>query len=128
MNAVVLLGHGSRAAGVAEQMEWIARLLASSLAGMVVRAAHRELCEPSLEQVVKELVEQGHRRIVVVPYFLHLGNHLQHDIPEQLAALERAYPNVQFALAEHLGFDERFVPVLKDRVTSALERARETIR
>lgn len=121
MSAVIVLGHGSRATGVAEQMDEVARALAAQLQGMAVRAAHRELCEPSLEAVVGELVGEGHRTIVVLPYFLHLGNHLQRDIPEQIEALRQAHPTIEFALAEHLGFDERFVPVLKDRVDSALK-------
>lgn len=124
MSAVIVLGHGSRATGVAEQMEQVAKSLAAQLQGTAVRAAHRELCEPSLEAVVDELAGEGHQTIVILPYFLHLGNHLQRDIPEQIEALRQAHPGIEFALAEHLGFDERFVPVLKDRVDAALQMAR----
>lgn len=123
MNAVIVLGHGSRATGVAEQMDQVAAALAARLRDMVVRSAHRELCEPSLEAVVDEVVQGGSRRIVIVPYFLHLGNHLQKDIPEQLDALRRAHPHVEFVLADHLGFDERFVAVLEDRVNAALVKS-----
>lgn len=123
MNAVIVLGHGSRASGVTEQMDQVATALGARLRGMIVRAAHRELCEPSLEAVVAELVQGGCQRVVVVPYFLHLGNHLQKDIPEQLDALRQSYPGVEFVLAEHLGFDDRFVAILEDRVNVALGKS-----
>jgi sirohydrochlorin ferrochelatase len=119
-SAVVLLGHGSRAEGVSERMLDVARALAACVPTMTVRAAHRELCEPTLEQVVAELVVSGANRIVVLPYFLHLGLHIQHDIPVQLSNLRERYPEVEFVLAEHLGYDERLVPVLLERLSAAL--------
>jgi sirohydrochlorin ferrochelatase len=118
--AVVLLGHGSRAEGVSERMAEVARALAARVPSMTVRAAHRELCEPTLEQVADELVASGVHRIVVLPYFLHLGLHIQHDIPVQLSNLRGLHPGVQFVLAEHLGYDERLVPVLIERLSAAL--------
>jgi sirohydrochlorin cobaltochelatase len=120
MNAVVLLGHGSRAEGVSRSLEQVAEALSVRLPTMHVRAAHRELCEPSLEQVVAELAACGVQRVIVLPYFLHLGLHILKDVPEQLAALRCAYPNVELVLAEHLGYDERVVPVLLDRLATAL--------
>lgn len=121
MSAVIVLGHGSVAAGVAEQMDHVAARLAARLPHMRVRAAHRELCEPLFEKVVAEVVAQGCRRIVVLPYFLHRGNHLQKDIPTQLAALRVSYPETTFVLAEPLGFDDRIVPILEDRVRAAFQ-------
>jgi sirohydrochlorin cobaltochelatase len=120
MNGVILLGHGSRAEGAGISLEHIARALALRLPTMAVRAAHRELCEPTLEFVVAELAASGVRRIVVLPYFLHRGLHMQEDIPEQLAVLRRNHPAVQLVLAEHLGYDDRLVGILLDRLAAAV--------
>jgi sirohydrochlorin ferrochelatase len=122
MSAVIVLGHGSLASGVPEQMDQVANALAMRLPHLTVRAAHRELCEPNFESVAADLVRQGHARIVVLPYFLHNGHHLQRDIPEQLSALRVAFPNTDFVLAEHLGFDDRILPVLEDRLRVAMQQ------
>jgi sirohydrochlorin ferrochelatase len=120
MIAVVLLGHGSRAAGVSQAMAQVACALTAHLPNMLVRAAHRELCEPSLEQVVRELSVNGVERIVVLPFFLHQGLHMQEDIPRQIEALRREQPHLQLVCADHIGYDDRLVAILQDRVTAAL--------
>jgi sirohydrochlorin cobaltochelatase len=120
MNAVVLLGHGSRAPGVSERMNDLTAALARTLPSIAVRAAHRELCEPALESVVEELVMSGVRKIVILPFFLHFALHMQEDIPNQLEALRGTYPDVELVLAEHLGFDERRIPILRDRLRTAM--------
>jgi sirohydrochlorin ferrochelatase len=117
--AIIVLDHGSRGVNGARDTERVASDLALRLPQQTVRIAHRELSEPSLEQVVRALVAEGSLRIVVLPYFLHLGVHVQKDLPEQLDALKKEYPSVELVLAEHLGYDERLVDMLFDRFVSA---------
>jgi sirohydrochlorin ferrochelatase len=121
--AIVVLGHGSRANESALSMVKIVDRLAQQLPNQVVRIAHRELCTPTLETVVAELIEQGLRRIVILPYFLHLGLHLRRDIPAQLEALRRTYPLIQFIVAEHLGYDDRLADILIDRISAVASLA-----
>lgn len=121
MNVVILLDHGSRAEGSAQNVQRVAAALTARVPTIPVLVAHRELCEPSLEQVVAQVVAQGAQRITILPYFLHFGLHMQEDVPGQLAALRSTYPKVSFILAEHLGYDERLVDILQDRLTTALD-------
>jgi sirohydrochlorin ferrochelatase len=116
--AIVVLGHGSRANESALSMAKIVERLARQLPNQVVRIAHRELCPPTLETVVADLVEQGLRRIVILPYFLHLGLHLRRDIPDQLEALRKVFPFVDFIVTEHLGYDDRLADILLDRLSA----------
>jgi sirohydrochlorin ferrochelatase len=102
-------------------MEQLATALQRRLPRMSVRAAHMELCEPGLSTVAAQLASAGARRIVVLPYFLHLGNHLQRDIPALLEELRLRFPTVEFLLGAPLGLDERIVSVLQDRLTDVLQ-------
>lgn len=113
--ALVILGHGSRAAGAADDMEQVASALRSRHPGTVIRVAHMELCEPTLEAVIGELAGLGHSDILVLPYFLHRGNHLREDIPGLLRELATRHPSVRLILGRHLGYDDAIVDVVEAR-------------
>lgn len=41
--------------------------------------------------------------MVVAPYFLSKGRHIQDDIPALVAAAQQQYPNVSCSIAEPIG-------------------------
>lgn len=117
-DGIVVLGHGSRAPQAGELLEWVARKLGERLACPVM-AASLQFNRPNLEECCHRLAEAGASRIVVAPYFLFKGNHMQQDIPGELAALEKQLPGVRIILADPLGADERLVEVIRQRVAEA---------
>lgn len=118
--AVVLLGHGSRAPGASEAMEDVARQLRERRAERI-EVAHMELCEPSLETVVRRLHVDGIRRIAIVPYFLHHGVHLREDIPGILDGIRDGLPGMEIALGPSLGSDRAIVDLVERRLEQAIE-------
>ncbi len=84
----------------------------------LVAPAFLELAEPTIEQAVHGCIERGANRIVLLPYFLSAGVHVQRDLQLHRDRLAQAYPHAVVALAEPLGRH----PLLVDIV---LERARE---
>ncbi|MHB8793681.1 MAG: precorrin-8X methylmutase [Thermoleophilia bacterium] len=111
---VVVLGHGSRAPGALEVLNWVAEQLAERLM-MPVMAASLQFNKPSLDDSCRELVAAGARRVVVAPYFLFTGNHMMKDIPEILDRLREELPGTEFILADALGADDLMVEVLARR-------------
>ena len=118
-DGVILLGHGSRAPQAAELLDWVAAELAGRLP-CPVAAASLQFNRPTLEECCRQMASAGGRRIVVAPYFLFEGNHMQKDIPGELAALESRLPGVRIILARPLGADGRLVDVIRARVMAAL--------
>ncbi|MEN9307045.1 MAG: cobalamin [Fibrobacterota bacterium] len=118
MNAVVVLGHGSRAPGASEAMERIARVLRGRRPERI-EVAHMELADPSLAVVLQRLHGDGFRHVVVVPYFLHHGIHLREDIPGILDAVRARCPELEIVTAPHLGFDDALVDVVEKRMEQA---------
>lgn len=112
---VVLLGHGSRAPGAERGIEQAAKDLAMATCWSV-RVAHMELASPSLEDVVDELAGTGVERIRVVPYFLHVGIHLQQDIPGILDEIGVKHPGLKLELTPPLGYDISLARILERRV------------
>ena len=82
----------------------------------LVNVGFMECNEPSIPDAIDELVGQGAKSVVAVPYFLHTGNHVADDLPTALEVAQRKYPNVKFSMGDYLGHDEVIADVLMDRV------------
>jgi sirohydrochlorin ferrochelatase len=113
--AVILIGHGSRAAGADDDMERIAARLRTKSDGIV------ETCRMSgrgipFDKVFESCVERGSKEIIVLPYFLHFGIHLREDIPEILRKAAQEYPEIRLVLGRHLGYDDALVDLVAKRI------------
>lgn len=120
--AVVVLGHGSRAAGAAGALKAIADRLGNSL-DFPVRAASLQFNRPTLAECCRDLVSAGKKHVIIAPYFLFNGNHIRQDIPEEIEALSREFPEVEFTLAAGLGEDGRLADILEQRVLEAMDQS-----
>ena len=66
--------------------------------GLTVEAAFLGGGEPDLRGAIGRLAGAGTRRVIVIPYFLTLGLHLQRDLPELVREAGAAYPNMEIEL------------------------------
>lgn len=117
---VVVLGHGSRSSGAAKALERLTGQLEKKL-GCTVMPASLQFNRPTLADSCRELAAQGVTIIVIAPYFLFNGNHLQKDIPNEIEAIRSELPHVELILAEHLGEDQSLVELLERRVVAAAD-------
>ena len=98
----------------------MAEALASRGEFSIIESAHMELAEPTLGQAVGKCVQAGASRIVVVPYFLAMGNHMTRDVPELVEEARAEHSGIEISLAEPLGLDERMINIVLDRAKAAL--------
>ncbi len=115
-NAVVVLGHGSRAKEADSVFKQIVEMVKGKVSCDIVKGAAMELAEPSLEQTVAEIVEQGVKEINIIPLFLFPGIHIQEDIPKLITELEAEYPEVQFNFGENIGAHEKVAEIIAERI------------
>jgi sirohydrochlorin ferrochelatase len=113
--AVILIGHGSRAAGADDDMEKIAAGLRAKLGGIVVTCRMSGRGIP-FDEAFDQCVRQGAKSVIVLPYFLHFGVHLREDIPEILRENGRKHPDVCLVLGKHLGYDDVLVTLVAKRI------------
>lgn len=114
--AVLLIGHGSRAEQAGEGMDRVAALIRDRGEFPIVDTGFLQLCPPTIEEAVKRCIGQGAVRIWMVPYFLHAGIHIREDLPQIVGALRREYPEVQMTLGEAFGGDPLLAEVVLNRV------------
>lgn len=120
---IVVLGHGSRAS-VAEANKVafeIASMIQARSGDNLVETAimNRESGLAGINDAVHKLVAKGANKITIAPLFLANGVHIQIDIPEEIAELQKEYPNIPIKMASHMGSDPRLADILWERIQEA---------
>lgn len=119
--AVIVLAHGSqRTSATAYGMAEVRDRLQARFPALPVRLAFFEFLQPTLEDVARELAEQGRTHAVVLPYFLFDGKEIKFDIPAEIAQVRRLVPGLDLRQARNLGVDARLVEHVAGRVEGAL--------
>ncbi len=114
--AVLIVAHGSRRAESNEEVRRLAARVAEQLAAdpaiLCVESAFLELAEPDIGAGIDRCVARGAREVIVLPYFLAAGRHVQQDIPEWVQAARDRHPEVCIVLGPHLGASEELAALL----------------
>lgn len=114
--AVILMGHGSRVPGADSGMEQVARSIRERLQGIMVETCSMSMLGPRFGEVFEQCVGRGADKVIVIPYFLHFGAHMQEDIPEILLEKAKQFPGVNLIMGKHLGFDEKLTDLVIKRI------------
>jgi len=105
MKYLLLVAHGSRREESNTEIADLARRLAAVAGDHFdgVRHAYLELAEPSIPAGIDACVEAGADEVVILPYFLAAGRHVQEDIPALVSDKQAEYPDRQLRIAPYLG-------------------------
>jgi sirohydrochlorin ferrochelatase len=118
---VVIVDHGSKRSAANEALDDVVRMYRSARDDCYVTKAHMELASPSILDAVRECRDvAGVDTVIVAPYFLSNGRHVQEDIPQLVAEAAEA-TGVRCVVAGHLGLDAGLVNLIMERVDTALE-------
>jgi sirohydrochlorin ferrochelatase len=115
----VVFAHGSRVETANQAVRAVAAELARAGGFENVEAAFLELGRPDLDGAVTRLAQRGVRRVVVIPYFLTLGTHLERDLPRLVADISHKYKELTIAVTAPLDGHAGLVEILLDRANRA---------
>jgi sirohydrochlorin cobaltochelatase len=113
-SALVLFAHGARDPRWAAPFQRLQHMVQQSRPEVDVRLAFLELMQPSLPDLVAELVAKGTDRISLVPVFLGQGGHVLRDLPVMTEQLRKQYPQLQLHVVQAAGEDELVLQALRD--------------
>jgi sirohydrochlorin ferrochelatase len=119
MTGFIVFAHGSRIESANQAVREVAAQMARS-GDHAVEAAFLELGVPDLTRATELLVARGAKRIIVIPYFLTLGTHMQRDLPRLAQDASRAHGNIEMQITAPLDGHPALVQALLDRATEAL--------
>jgi sirohydrochlorin ferrochelatase len=112
-SAIVVFGHGSSVPSANEAVRVIAARAAREGAWDLYETAFLE-ADPRLDDAVSKLAGAGADQILILPYFLTLGIHLQRDLPKLVGELSLRY-SVTIRVAEPLDGHAELSRILVDR-------------
>jgi sirohydrochlorin ferrochelatase len=113
---IIVFAHGSRIEPANEAVRKAAADLARIGEHPNVEAAFLELGRPDMEEAADLLVARGVHRLIIVPYFLTPGMHLERDLPVLVERISKKNRNIQVLVTESLDGHPGLVQILADRV------------
>ena len=112
---IIVFAHGSRIEAANQAVRSAAAELARAGDCPIVEAAFLELGRPSLEEAADLMVERGVDRLVIIPYFLTPGTHLERDLPALVARISNRHNDIQILVTASLDGHPGLVQILADR-------------
>ena len=116
---VVLAAHGSRLAAANDAHGALVARVATELGGDVV-PGFLELVEPSIGAAIDGAVTGGATRVLVLPYFLHPGNHTSRDIPAIVEEARARHPDASIDVLPLFGADAALSRLISAQLRAAL--------
>ncbi len=101
--AVLVIAHGSRQEAANRDLAELVARLSARADYPIVEGCFLELAEPDLPAGGDRCVARGAHRVLMVPYFLSAGVHLERDLTAARDELKRRHANVEFHLGSPLG-------------------------
>ncbi|MCL4402604.1 MAG: CbiX/SirB N-terminal domain-containing protein [Acidobacteria bacterium] len=109
----ILFAHGSPVESANEAVRAVARRVGAEVAFL-------EPYHPTLGETIANVAGAGVNRMVVIPYFLMLGLHLERDLPRIVAAAARVHPDVEIRVTPPLDGHPALALVVLDRAAEAV--------
>ena len=115
---LILIAHGSRQAEANDDLYATVESLRSVGRYPIVEPAFLELAEPTIEQTSHRCIQLGADRVILLPYFLSAGVHVQRDLAAQRDLVSRRHA-VEVVLAAPIGRHKFLIEVLCERAIEA---------
>lgn len=122
MTGLIVFAHGSMVTEANEGVHAVTARVAAATTFDVVETAFLDCAPPDLGVAVGSLVRRGVDRIVIVPFFLMLGAHLQRDLPGIVDRLRNIHPGVSIDVTAPLEGHPSLIDIVIER---AVEAAKE---
>lgn len=117
---IVIFAHGSSVASANDAVREVAQTTARKAQFELFETAFLEGGRPDLREAVDSLVRNGASRILVIPYFLTLGLHLQRDLPAIVRNISSIHTGVDIRVTPPLDGHPALARILEDRAREAL--------
>ena len=116
MEAILILAHGSKRNETKQTLNSIVQKVRHKIGSESVYPAYLQFSEQDMETIIKQLVDKGVKKFIVMPMFLFDGVHVTVDIPEEINKIKQIYSGIEIVITRHIGDDERIADIIIDRI------------
>ena len=120
--AILMMAQGSRIAEANDAAREVAAMVKEMTGFEIVEVSFREMHEPNIQLGIDACVGKGAERILLMPYFLFMGAHVLHDLPEEIAEAQKRYPGLVMEMGGHLGVHRKLAEIEAERISEALAK------
>ena len=125
--ALVVAGHGSRDPEGVEQFERFVDVVRMRANGRIVEHGYLEFARPTIDEGVRKAIAAGANRVSVVPGVLLGATHAKNDMPVEVQALQREFPNCDIRYGAPMHLHPSVLQLCRVRIVEAESRGREII-
>ncbi|MCS7025219.1 MAG: CbiX/SirB N-terminal domain-containing protein [Bryobacteraceae bacterium] len=118
--AIIVFAHGSSVESANQAVRAVTTEVARMGGFSLVETAFLELARPDLAEAVDSVARAGAKRVVVVPFFLTLGIHLQRDLPRMVLECQQKYPTLKIDVTDPLEGHPALRQIVLERAQKAL--------
>jgi sirohydrochlorin ferrochelatase len=122
MTGYVIFAHGSSVESANEAVRAVTEQLRERGGYDAVETAFLEGGRPDLRGAVEALSARGVEDVVVIPYFLTLGLHLQRDLPRLVREIEISHPGLRVGVTAPLDGHPAMIDALLDRAQGSCKQ------
>jgi sirohydrochlorin ferrochelatase len=115
----VVFGHGSSVESANDAVRAMAAELARRAGYEAVETAFLESGQPDLRGAVGRMADRGIGHVIVIPYFLTLGMHLQRDLPRLVEELRAVHAGMEIEVTPPLDGHPALIEALMGRAAAA---------
>jgi sirohydrochlorin ferrochelatase len=116
---ILVIGHGSSDRSARAAFVHTVNRLKSDFRS--VTFCFLELDEPRIANGIDNIISSKPNTVIIVPYFLHKGAHIKHDVIKDINSALENYnlENIQVYITEHFGVDSKLVELVLERAKEA---------
>ena len=120
---IVLAGHGSRDPEGIVEFERLMEILNVRGGGRVITHGFLEFARPTIDEAVRANIEAGSREVAVVPGVLLAAAHAKNDMPSEVHALQREFPEARFHYGAPLHLHPLVFKLFREKIVEAEARS-----
>jgi sirohydrochlorin ferrochelatase len=110
---ILVIGHGSSDKNARDALLYTVNSLKPFYRR--VTFCFLELDTPSIDEGIRNVLQENPKIILLLPYFLHKGAHIKRDVINDVNSALKKYSFKNIFMAKHLGVDEKLVDLVLER-------------
>jgi len=113
---IVIAGHGSRDPEGVREFERLVQLIQKRARGRRVNHGFLEFARPTIDEAIRANIAAGAESVAVVPGVLLAATHAKNDIPSEVIALRREFPQTKVHYGAALQLHPLVLKLMRERI------------
>ena len=126
--SIVVAAHGSRDPQALREVEALLALMKRQVPGQTIAHGYLEFALPTIDDAVREVIQGGAGRVVMLPALLLAATHAKNDMPGELALLQHQFPDVEFHFGAPADLHPLLLQLAQQRIVEAEAHSQRTVR